>query len=49
MIGLKYPEIHFDFLKDNYLKGMTISSFIDFLTELEMKLNITFIYIIKHN
>ena len=38
MIGLKYPEIHFEYLKKNYLKGMTISSFIDFLTELEKKL-----------
>jgi hypothetical protein len=38
LIGMKYPEIYFDKLKSNYLIGKTISSFIDLLTQLEIKL-----------
>lgn len=38
MIGLKYPDISFDNCKDNLLKGKIISSLINFMTQLEIKL-----------
>ena len=38
MIGLKYPEIFFDKIKSEYIKGKIISSICEFLTQLEIKL-----------
>ena len=38
MIGLKYPEINFDLHKNEIFKGELISTFLNFLTELEIKL-----------
>ena len=38
MVGLEYPEIDFQRLKNNFLKGKIISSYIDLLTNLEIKL-----------
>jgi hypothetical protein len=38
MIGLKYPEILYDKLKQDISNGLISSSFIDFLTQLQIKL-----------
>ena len=38
MIGLTYPEIMFQKIKDEYKNGKIISSFCDFLKQLEIKL-----------
>lgn len=38
MIGLKYPEIMYDNLKTSYIRGNKTLSFVDFLTQLEIKL-----------
>ena len=38
MIGLKYPEIMYDNVRINYIIGNRTSSFLDFLTQLEIKL-----------
>ena len=38
MIGLKYPEIHFETIIKDYLNGKLISSFCTFLNQLETKL-----------
>ena len=38
MIGLKYPEIMYDNLKSSYIRGNKTLSFVDFLTQLEIKL-----------
>ena len=38
MIGLKYPEIQFEKIKEDYSNGKIISSFNDFLRQLEIKL-----------
>ena len=38
MIGLKYPEIHFDTIIKDYLNGKLVPSFCTFLNQLETKL-----------
>ena len=38
MIGLTYPEIMFQKIKDDYKNGKIVSSFCDFLKQLEIKL-----------
>ena len=38
MIGLKYPEIKFEKIKGDYINGKIVSSFCDFLKQLEIKL-----------
>ena len=38
MIGLKYPEIHFDAIIKGYFNGKLVSSFCTFLNQLETKL-----------
>jgi hypothetical protein len=38
MIGLKYPEVSYDEIKNSYSNGNIISSFCEFLTQLEIKL-----------
>ena len=38
MIGLKYPEILFDKIKHDFTEGKIVSSFCDFLKQLEIKL-----------
>ena len=38
MIGMVYPEIKYEDLKNNFIKGNYISSFLDLLTQLEIKL-----------
>ena len=38
MVGLKYPEIMYNNLKTNYIKGNRDLIFVDFLTQLEIKL-----------
>ena len=38
MVGLKYPEITFDKIRDDSMNGKLITSFINFLTQLEIKL-----------
>ena len=38
LIGLKYPEIKFEKIKGDYINGKIVSSFCDFLKQLEIKL-----------
>ena len=38
MVGLKYPKIQFEEIKDNFLKGKIMTSIIDFFIQLETKL-----------